>query len=1233
MEYQKTLITEKRDVKNVRNNPFLLFLSVLLLLWMVAGVATAQEIIRTDFEDGTTQDWAPRGGSVILEVVSDAAYSGSNSLKVTGRTSGWHGASLDLMSIIEVGAVYQFTAYARMVDGQPAASLNMTIQQTPVGGSTAWDWVTSASVDTDWVMLQGEYTLAAAVSDIVVYIESSDATAEYYIDDFSLILLIPAPPEEPEEPSGLVVENDFEDGTTQGWSPRGGSVVLEVSTEAAYNGNAGLKVTGRTSGWHGASLDLSSLVLPGAVYEFTAYAKLVEGQAATNLTMTVQRSDSEGNTYYEWVDSASADAAWVELKGSYTFTDGGNGLLVYIEAQEATAEYYIDDFSILMTSPPPPDQSGITSDFEDGTTQGWSSRIGVEVLEATSLDAHDGLYSLQTTGREHTYGGPSLDILGKMHRSSRYFISVWAKLLPGEADCNLRVSIQRSSGGVTNYDTIVSDTPVTGNDWVQLTSTYILVAEVDTLSIYVEADSATAAFYIDDFVLSYIEPKPVQTDIPSLKEELTGYFPIGAAVKPSDTITAHSELLKIHFASVTAENVMKPYALQGEEGVFTFNNADTIVNFARENGMLIRGHTLIWHDQTPAWFFQDTDGNDLEATPENRELMIQRMESHITTVVDHFKDDVFAWDVVNEVIDASQPDYLRRSRWYELIGPEYIDLAFQFARAADPDAMLYINDYSTVSDTAKRNALYKVVSGMLNRGVPVDGVGHQMHINIASPPAISIRQTIELFASLGMDNQITEMDMSIYENDSDSYTTVPEEILIEQGYRYKEVFDELKRLKDHISSVTMWGIADDSTWLSSFPINRLNLPLLFDEELQAKYAYWGVVDPGQLPLLMNEQEIPRGKARVDSKEDLRWEIMPWIPVRPEGLRTGAFKAMWDDNTLYVLAEVSDPGINRKADLIEIFLDLNNGKTTTYEDDDLALTFTRGRTGHTRRGRTRQNKIKWKTSEIEGGYRFEMALPIETGLVMGQEIGFDLRCTDAENPGDVLIWNDLTGSQDTDTSKFGTLIPGKQIDVTIAHRVFAGSIVIDGYDEAAWDKAHEIETGTWILGEDGATARVKTLWSKEDSTLYILARVTDPLLSDASGNAWEQDSIEIFIDQNNGKTGYYEADDGQYRINFNNVQSFGGNAVADVIDSAVSITGCGYLVELSIVLDKLTDDACFIGFDIQVNDDGAGDGVRSGFVTWSDPLGTAYRNTENFGVLFFPGRSNKHFPPGMGHCVK
>ncbi len=338
----------------------------------------------------------------------------------------------------------------------------------------------------------------------------------------------------------------------------------------------------------------------------------------------------------------------------------------------------------------------------------------------------------------------------------------------------------------------------------------------------------------------------VQTDIPSLYKILDGFFPVGAAIWKGDITGPHSELLRKHFNSITTENAMKMGVLQPSEGTFDFTTADELVRFARANLMLVRGHTLVWHKQNPPWVFKDSGGNALRPTRENRALLLGRLEKHIRAVVSHYKGEVYAWDVVNEAVDPEQPDGFRRSPWLEIIGPEYIETAFRIAHEASPGAKLYINEYDTTNQ-AKRAFLLKLVRDLKRRGVPIDGVGHQMHNRVDYPSTAAITETLEMFSELGVGNQITELDISVYRNSTDSYPAVPEGVIFEQGYRYRELFQTLRRLKGKVSSVTFWGFADDHTWLKSFPIVRRDLPLLFDEQLQAKPAYWGIVDPSRLP--------------------------------------------------------------------------------------------------------------------------------------------------------------------------------------------------------------------------------------------------------------------------------------------------------------------------------------------------------------------------------------------------
>ncbi|MFC0470747.1 endo-1,4-beta-xylanase [Halalkalibacter kiskunsagensis] len=355
-----------------------------------------------------------------------------------------------------------------------------------------------------------------------------------------------------------------------------------------------------------------------------------------------------------------------------------------------------------------------------------------------------------------------------------------------------------------------------------------------------------------------IETPPVpsvEEDIPSLAETYIDYFPMGAAIEPFQTTGLKADLLKKHVNWLVAENVMKPDAIQPSEGNFNWENADQIVEFARKNGMEVRFHTLVWHSQIGDWFFKDSEGKPMvdETDPVKREanktLLLERLDEHVRTVVGRYKDDIISWDVVNEVIEPGDPDGMRASEWYQITGTDFIETAFRAAReAGGPGIKLYINDYGT-DNPVKRDRLYELVKVLLEKGVPIDGVGHQTHIDIHGPTVTSIIDSMQKFSELGLDNLVTELDMSIYSwNDrSDFSDDIPEVVLQKQAERYQELFEAFKEHKDILSGVVFWGIADNHTWLHSFPVNRTNAPLLFDQNLNVKSAFWAVVDPSKLP--------------------------------------------------------------------------------------------------------------------------------------------------------------------------------------------------------------------------------------------------------------------------------------------------------------------------------------------------------------------------------------------------
>lgn len=313
------------------------------------------------------------------------------------------------------------------------------------------------------------------------------------------------------------------------------------------------------------------------------------------------------------------------------------------------------------------------------------------------------------------------------------------------------------------------------------------------------------------------------------------YFDIGAAVRPAYFSDPDKvRLIKRHFNSLTAENEMKWSSLEPTEGNFNFTDADNIVAFAQENGMKVRGHTLCWHNQIPSWIFIDGD------VTASKELVLQRLRTHITTVMTHFKGKVYAWDVVNEAIDDGSATY-RTSLWYTICGEDYIIEAFKAARAADPDAKLFYNDYSEVNP-AKRDKIYDLLV-KLKAQYLVDGIGMQGHWNIDYPSNSLLIDALDKYKSLGLQIQITEFDVSVYTSNSDPESLYTAELAQKQAIAFGRFFTTFRNYKTYITSITFWGLADNYSWLDNFPVpGRKNYPFLFDENYLPKQAYFTVIN-------------------------------------------------------------------------------------------------------------------------------------------------------------------------------------------------------------------------------------------------------------------------------------------------------------------------------------------------------------------------------------------------------
>ena len=329
-----------------------------------------------------------------------------------------------------------------------------------------------------------------------------------------------------------------------------------------------------------------------------------------------------------------------------------------------------------------------------------------------------------------------------------------------------------------------------------------------------------------------------------LKDYYSEYFPIGVAVAPNSFEGESKDLILNHFNSMTPENVMKMGVIHPEQDRYNWEPADKIADFARENDMKLRGHALVWHQQTGPWIFEAEDGGKV-----SKEELLKRMKNHIDSVVKRYKGTIYAWDVVNEAIADDSTQFLRKSDWYNIAGEDFIIKAFEYAHEADPEAKLYYNDYNAIIPE-KRDRIYKLLKMLVARDVPIDGVGIQGHWSIFSPSEAELRKALDMYSSLGLDVQITELDVSLYPwekeqrelrpGESDEFTPELEQKQIEKYDMFFEVFRDYKEV---LTGVTFWNISDRDTWLDRYPVEgRKNYPLLFDENFQPKKAYWEVVE-------------------------------------------------------------------------------------------------------------------------------------------------------------------------------------------------------------------------------------------------------------------------------------------------------------------------------------------------------------------------------------------------------
>jgi len=358
-------------------------------------------------------------------------------------------------------------------------------------------------------------------------------------------------------------------------------------------------------------------------------------------------------------------------------------------------------------------------------------------------------------------------------------------------------------------------------------------------------------------------PSTTATPSPSrsLKDAYAGSFMVGAALNQAQFNEQDQRgvaIVKSQFNTITPENILKWENVHPRLGEYAFAEPDRYVGFGERNGMFIVGHTLVWHSQTPRWVFFDANGNRV-----SRDTLLARLRDHIHTVVGRYKGRIKGWDVVNEAVD--EDGSLRKSLWHEIIGPDYIEKAFQWANEADPQAELYYNDYS-VENAPKRNGIVNLVRNLQSKGIRVTAVGLQGHNRLEWPTLAQQDSTIAAFAALGVKVAITELDIDVLPRATRAQTAdvsvsaapsaglnpytagLPDSVQQALAKRYADLFGVYMKHRGTVTRVTFWGVADGDSWLNGWPVRgRTSYPLLFDRAGQPKPAFHAVIRAAEKP--------------------------------------------------------------------------------------------------------------------------------------------------------------------------------------------------------------------------------------------------------------------------------------------------------------------------------------------------------------------------------------------------
>ena len=685
-----------------------------------------------------------------------------------------------------------------------------------------------------------------------------------------------------------------------------------------------------------------------------------------------------------------------------------------------------------------------------------------------------------------------------------------------------------------------------------------------------------------------------------LKPDALFNYQIGSSVQTKTIKSIDGKDLEVPVVNDKGENLDFSRADQMVDKIMAWNEAHP------DKKIRIRGHVLVWHSQTPEWFF--CKGYDKSNGYVDKETMNRRLEWFISSVFDHYFGEAanhkydglfYGWDVVNEAVigsdyrkgnevndanDTKEEDTRHGSNscwWRVYESNEFIINAFKYANKYAPkDVELYYNDYGE-TDNTKCEGIIKLINDVkAAEGTRLDAFGMQAHYSVDGFSAAQFKTVAEKYAKAAGKVQLTELDLKA-SSTYDGSAAAKESEYTKMAYCHKNLFEAIKELNKNgskvVSGLTVWGIIEPNSWLHTQSDlggganGSKQCPLLFDGDYKAKPAFYAYVDASKLQPAIQKiviTEAKNGKIAGEAYNIEQNEVQ------------ASFIPAWGKDGLTVQVDVKDSTVDTK-DSVTVYVDPSNSASDTTP---VKVTVPRA-----------------KAIKTADGYKATVKVPM-SDLKVAQIISMDVA---VNNNGQIGNFNDLTGKQET-TSKYyavATMKPGVE-------KIPYGTVKIDAKEDAAWANAVNIPL-TINLGAE-VTSNAKVLW--DENSLYVYATVKDSVLDKTGGQAHEQDSLEVFIDEDNGKTVSYGDDDKQYRVNYDNDQSFNGKKCnAENVSSKTKLIDGGYVVEAAFKwTDIKPEKGTKIGLELQIND--AKEGKRTGTLSWYDETGMGWSGSNVYGTV-------------------